>query len=74
LPLSDIRVVHLTRILAGPFCTMLLGDMGAENRQDRNPGFGRSGAAAGGDPRWVQLVFRRLQSQQALGDPEPAPG
>ena len=28
--LEDLKVVDLTRTLAGPFCTMMLGDMGAD--------------------------------------------
>jgi CoA:oxalate CoA-transferase len=30
MPLSGVKVVDLTRVLSGPFCTALLGDMGAE--------------------------------------------
>lgn len=29
-PLSDVKIVDTTAVLAGPFCTMLLGDLGAE--------------------------------------------
>ncbi|MFQ5840104.1 MAG: CaiB/BaiF CoA transferase family protein [Candidatus Methylomirabilales bacterium] len=36
-PLEGLKVVDLSRILAGPFCTMILADMGAEVIKVENP-------------------------------------
>ena len=51
MPLSGIRVVDLTRILAGPYATMILGDMGADVVKVERPDGGDDTRAWG--PPWV---------------------
>lgn len=40
LPLKGYRILDLSRILAGPYCTMILGDQGAEVLKVERPGTG----------------------------------
>jgi crotonobetainyl-CoA:carnitine CoA-transferase CaiB-like acyl-CoA transferase len=49
--LEEIKVVDLTRLAPGPFCTMVLGDMGADVLRVEEPGGGRMARERGGpDP------------------------
>lgn len=50
-PLEGIRVLDLSRILAGPYCTMLLGDLGADILKIEQPGAGDDTRTWG--PPWV---------------------
>lgn len=69
MPLSGIRVVDLTRILAGPFCTMMLADMGADIIKVETPGRGdplRAQGAIRDGLSWYFAAFNRNKRSLSL--------
>jgi crotonobetainyl-CoA:carnitine CoA-transferase CaiB-like acyl-CoA transferase len=65
-PLKGVRVLDLTRVLAGPYCAMLLGDMGAEVIKVEEPGKGDDTRGwppfAGGESTYFMSVNRNKKS------------
>ena len=67
LPLSGLRVVDLSRVLAGPLCTMVLGDLGADVIKVERPDGGDDTRSwgppfAGSDAAYFLSVNRNKRS------------
>jgi crotonobetainyl-CoA:carnitine CoA-transferase CaiB-like acyl-CoA transferase len=66
-PLDGVRVIDLSRVLAGPYCTMVLADLGAEVIKVERPGSGDETRSwgppfAGGEAAYYLSVNRGKRS------------
>ena len=68
-PLEGVRVLDISRFIAGPYCAMLLGDMGADVIKVEPPGRGESSRAFGpfveGESLYT-MVFNRNKRSMTL--------
>jgi crotonobetainyl-CoA:carnitine CoA-transferase CaiB-like acyl-CoA transferase len=74
-PLDGLKVVDLTRVLAGPFCAMLLGDMGADVIKIEEPALGDD--ARGWEPNigaWSAYFLGVNRSKRSLALDLKRPG
>src|ERR1044072_5533614 len=60
LPLHGIRVLDFSRVLAGPLCTMVLGDLGADVIKVERPGAGDD--TRGWGPSYYTALNRNKRS------------
>ncbi len=66
-PLEGVKVLDLTRVLAGPYCTMMLADMGADVVKVERPGAGDDTRAFGppfvnGESAYFMSINRNKRS------------
>ena len=66
-PLAGLRVLDCSRVLAGPFCTMLLGDLGADVIKVEHPSGGDETRqwgppTAGGEAAYYLSINRNKRS------------
>jgi CoA:oxalate CoA-transferase len=59
-PLSGVQILDLTRVLAGPYCTMLLADLGARVIKVERPGSGDDARQIGPFVRGRSAYFMSL--------------